>query len=142
MKALLWTPSPIAPCNNLYPIYFLLLGTSFVYIKSFSHYYRHWMMLLVLLLMMRFFSVFSWSWIHITLIRSHHPFKRRWSWINVLHTTATLLKLLVFKWFLKELLLETKLSEVKLIWRFVSIKLTRPFLKFSFLICFFKWFRL
>ena len=142
MKALLWRPPPIAPCNNLYPIYFLLLGTSFIYIKNFFitiaiewcfWWYCWWW---------GFFSVFSWSWIHITLIRSHHPFKRRWSWINVLHTTATLLKLLVFKWLLKELLLETKLSEVKLIWRFVSIKLTRPFLKFSFLICFFKWFRL
>ena len=142
MKALLWRPSPIAPCNNLYPIYFLLLGTSFVYIKSFFitiaiewcfWCYCWWW---------GFFSVFSWSWIHITLIRSHHPFKRRWSWINVLHTTATLLKLLVFKWLLKELLLEKKISEVKLIWRFVSIKLIRPILKFSFLICFFKWFRL
>ena len=146
MKTLLWTPSPIAPCNNLYPIYFLLLGTSFVYIKSFSHYYRHWMMLLVLLLMMRFFLSFLLK------LNSHYPYTFTSPFQKTLklnqrashncYIAENMLKLLVFKWLLKELLLQTKLSDVMLIWRFVSIKLIRNFLKFYFLICFFKRFRL
>ena len=80
-------------------------------------------------------------------LNSHHPCNRHWSRINVLRTTATVLKTcwsppLAFKWLLNELLLETKWSEVMLIWWFVSIKFIRPFLKFSFLICFFKRFPL
>ena len=47
-----------------------------------------------------------------------------------------------FEWLLNELLLETEWSEVMLVWWFASIKFIRPFLKFPFLICFFKRFPL
>ena len=49
-----------------------------------------------------------------------------------------MLKRLLFKEFLNELLLETELSEVMLIWWYVSIKLIRSFSKFSFLMSLFK----
>ena len=54
------------------------------------------------------------------------------------YSVKNMLKLLAFKWLLKELLLETKLSEVMLIWWFVSVKSIRPFLKFSFFNMFFQ----
>ena len=38
------------------------------------------------------FSGFSWSWVHITLIRSHHVCNRHWSRITVLRTTTRLLR--------------------------------------------------
>ena len=129
----------------LYPIYVLLWTTSFIYINSFFITIATEWCFWVILLMMRVFSVFSWSWIHITLIRSHHLCNRHWSRINVLCKTATVLKTSwdwAFKCLLNEVWLETKLSEVMLILRFVSIKFIWPFLKFPFLICFFKRFPL
>ena len=70
----------------LYSIYFLLLPTSFIYIKSFLitktiKWYICWCW--------GFFLVFFWSWIHLTLIRSHHFCNRHWSRTAVLGTTAT-----------------------------------------------------
>ena len=54
------------------------------------------------------------------------------------YSVKNILKLLAFKWLLNEVLLETKLSEVMLIWWFVSVKSIRPFLKFSFFNMFFQ----
>ena len=81
-------------------------------------------------------------------LNSHHPntftsplqqtLKQNQRASNYCYSVKNMLKPLVFKWLLNELLLETKWSEVMLIWWFVSIKFIRPFLKFSFLICFFK----
>ena len=131
----------------LYPIYFLLWTTSFICINSFFITIAIEWCFWVILLMMGVFSVFSWSWIHITHILSHHLCNRHWSRISLLGTTATVLKtclnmLRAFKWLLNEIWLETKWSEVMLIWWFASIKFIRPFLKFPFLICFFKRFPL
>ena len=53
-----------------------------------------------------------------------------------------LLKLLVSKKLFKELLFETEWSGVMLVWLFVSIKSTRTFLKFYFLISLLKQFSL
>ena len=150
MKTLWWRPSPIAP-GNIWICFisdlFSIICSKFYLHQEVLHYYRHWIMLLVVLLMMRVFSVFLWSSIDITLIRSHHPCNRHWSRISVLRTTATVLKtclnmLRAFKWLLNEIWLETKWSEVMLIWWFASIKFIRSFLKFPFLICFFKRFPL
>ena len=58
------------------------------------------------------------------------------------YSVKNMLKLLEFKWLLNELLLETKSLEVMLTWWFASITFIRTFLKFSFLICFFKRFPL
>ena len=115
-----WRPSPIAP-GNIW-IYFIshlfsIIGNKFHLRQEFLHWYCHLMM---------FFSVFFWSWIYITFIRSHHSCHRHWSRMNVLHTTTIalnkhMLKLLTFKWVLNELLLETNLSEVMLIWWFADL---------------------
>ena len=51
-----------------------------------------------------------------------------------------MLKLLVFKWLLNRVLLETECSEFMLFWRFASVKFIRSFLKFPFLIYLFKQF--
>ena len=102
---------------------------SFIYIRSFfitinikwyiCWYSRCW----------GFLSVFSWSWIQFTLIRSHHTCYRHWSRITVLSTAGTVLKhveTLSFKCYC------LKQNDQRLIWWFVSIKLIRSFLKFSF----------
>ena len=54
-------------------IYFLLLLTSITFKWCFCWYSWWW----------GFFPVFSWSWIHITLIRSRHFCNRHWSRINM-----------------------------------------------------------
>ena len=95
MKTLWWRPSPIAP-GNIWICFisdlFSIICNKFYLHQEVLHYYCHWIMLLVVLLMMKVFSVFSWSWIDITLIRSLHPCNRHWSRISVLRTTATVLK--------------------------------------------------
>ena len=75
------------------------------------------------------FSVFSWNWIQFNLIRSHHTCYRHWSRMTVLCTAGTVLKhveTLSFKCYC------LKQNDQRLIWWFVSIKLIRSFLKFSF----------
>ena len=115
----------------LHSMYFLLLPSSFTYIKIFflaipikwCFWWCCWWQ--------EFFSVFFRSWIH---IRSHHPCNRHWSRITVLRTTSN------------ESLFEIEWSEVMLIWWSVQINIVRSFLKFSFLISLFKrfalWFQL
>ena len=76
----------------LYPIYFLLLLTSYIYIKSFFititiKWYIRWNCW-----RWGFISVFSWSWIQIILICSRNPCNRHWSRITVLPMTTTVLK--------------------------------------------------
>ena len=94
----------------LYPIYFLILLTNFIYITSFFItitikwyfcWYSWWW---------GFSSVFFWSRIYITLIHSRHPCNRHWSRITVLCTTATTELLAFKKLFLNELLRETEWS--------------------------------
>ena len=51
-----------------------------------------------------------------------------------------MLKLLVFKWLLNRVLLETECSVVMLFWRFAPVKFIRSFIKFPFLIFLFKQF--
>ena len=85
-------------------------------------------------------------------LNSHHPntfisplqqtLKQNQQASNNCYNVKNMLKRVAFKWLLNELLLETNLPEVMSIWWFVSIKFIRPFLKFSFLICFFKRFPL
>ena len=121
--------------NILFPIYFLFFLSIFIYIKGFFVtvtnrwwfcWYCWWW---------GFFSVFSWSWIHITLIRSHHSCNRHWSRTTMLCITAAVLKIC---WnsqhssVLNELLLEAEWSEVVLIWCFVSIKFINFLKKFLF----------
>ena len=91
-------------------------------------------MVLVILLMLRVFPVFSWSWIHVTLAIDTEAELLCFAY----HSVENMLKLSFFKWLLNESLLETKWSEVMLIWWFVSMKLIGTFLKFSFLICLLK----
>ena len=74
------------------PQLFSITANKFYLLWEFLHYYHYWMMLLLILLMMRLFSVFSWSWIHITLIHSHHPCNRHGSRITLICMTATVLK--------------------------------------------------
>ena len=76
----------------LYSIYFLLLLTNYIYIKSFFititiKWYIRWNCW-----RWGFLSVFSWSWIQIILICSRHPCNRHWSRITVLPMTTTVLK--------------------------------------------------
>ena len=76
----------------LYPICFLLLLTSYIYIKSFFititiKWYIRWNCW-----RWGFLSVFSWSWIQIILICSRHPCNRHWSRITVLPMTTTVSK--------------------------------------------------
>ena len=97
------------------------------------------MMLLVVLLMMSICFLLK--------LNSNHPntftsllqqtLKHNQHASNNCDSVKNMLKPLAFKWLLNELLLETKLTEVMLIWWFVSNKFIKPFLKFSFLICFF-----
>ena len=109
----------------LYPIYSSFLPRTCTYTKSFFiivmiewcfYWYCWWW---------EFFSVFSWSWIYITLTCSHHPCNRQWSITTVLRTTDSvkkILKLLALKWLLNKLLFKTELLGVMLIWWFASIK--------------------
>ena len=95
-------------------------------------------MLLLKLLMMKFLFSF------ILKLNSHHPYtftsplqqtlKQNHCSSHNCYSVKNRLKLLAFKRVLNELLLETEWSEVMLIWWFVSIKLIRFFMKFSFLI--------
>ena len=102
------------------------------------------MMILLILLMVRVLSSFLLK------LNSYHPHKFTSPLQQTLkqnnrashncYSVKNMLKLLAFKWLLNELLLETEWSEAILIWRFVSIKFIRTFLKFSFLVFLFKWF--
>ena len=105
--------------NILYPIYFLLLLTSFIYIKSsfititikwcFCWYFWWRGFFSVFLLKLKSHNTYMFtSPLQKTLKQNHR-------------TTGTVLKTCP-KWFLKELLLEIEWSEAKLIWWFVSIK--------------------
>ena len=88
-----------------------------------------------------FFSVFSWSWIDITRIRSTYTEEKSGASYNC-YSVKIMLQDVVFKRLLNELLLKTEWSEVMLIWCFISIKFIRSFLKFYFLIFLFKQFPL
>ena len=92
-----------------------------------------------------FFSVFTWSWIYIT-IKFISPLQQTLTQnhrsSHKCYSVKIMLKLVAFKWLLNELLVKTEWSDVMLIWWFVWIKLIRSFLKVSFLICLFKRFAL
>ena len=125
MRSFIWLGEVIFACI-LNPIYFLLLPTSSFYIKTFFititiKWYICWCW--------GFLSIFSWSWIHITLVTGIGAesacFARLLQYEEHVETFSIQMTL-------KELLLEPEWSEFILIWWFVSIKFIRSFLKFSF----------
>ena len=136
MKKLWWRTFPIAP--GIFWIYFI---------------FYCWQQVLLTLRISSVLSSLNDAFFSFLLkLNSLHPYmftkplrhtlKQNQSASHNCYSVKKMLKLLAFKWLLSELLLEKKLSEVMLIWWFGSIKFIRPFLKFSFLICFFKRFPL
>ena len=90
---------PVIFVNFCIPFMFYYCQQSLIYIKSFfitiaikwCCWWYCWYCFWWYCWWSEFFSVFFWSWIHVTIILSIHPCSSHWSRITVLRTTATVL---------------------------------------------------